>query len=667
MDEKYERINVALAGNANVGKSLIFNQLTGMSQIIGNWPGKTVTKAEGYLIFKNYKINIIDLPGIYSLSTYSLEEIVSREYIALEKPDIVVNVVDASLLERNLFFTIQLLELGRPMILVLNLMDVAEQKGISIDARKLEDILGVPVIKMVARTGQGITELVNKIIEVKKNPHMPPIIKYGKEIEREINHVSNLIKDIDLGYPTRWVAIKILENDSAIIEEIKQKDPQILERVLPHSQELEAIHGEPYALVMTAEKYTMVNRIAESVITIQKPRGRPLLAKFEHMTTHPLWGFLFMLLVIGASFFLIFVLGNFISSLLDDMIFSKVEELLTFMKDQAVLTAPMLTFSITCTFDLSWVALEGLFGGIGIVLPFVIPFYIVLAVLEDSGYLTRIAFLMDNFMHRMGLHGKAFIPMILGYGCNVPGCLGCRIMETQRERLIAAFATSLVPCAAVTVVILGLLGPSSLVSPMMPPLIGFAWAGFVYLFNLLIVFIFGRIAFKAVPGEPSGLIMEMHSYRMPSTKVVLRQTWFRTKDFIYIAFPFIIISGVVLKIMDIFGLLSVINLWLSPVTMFWLGLPPEVGLLLILGVLRKELFIVQLEVLLPVGVLLTPGQAITISILAMFYVPCIATIAVLIREFGYKKALLISAIEVGFAIFIAGIFSQVLRFIPFYF
>ena len=190
---------------------------------------------------------------------------------------------------------------------------------------------------------------------------------------------------------------------------------------------------------------------------------------------------------------------------------------------------------------------------------------------------------------------------------------------------------------------------------------------FFTIHNLLIVFIFGRIAFKAVPGEPSGLIMEMHSYRMPSTKVVLRQTWFRTKDFIYIAFPFIIISGVVLKIMDIFGLLSVINLWLSPVTMFWLGLPPEVGLLLILGVLRKELFIVQLEVLLPVGVLLTPGQAITISILAMFYVPCIATIAVLIREFGYKKALLISAIEVGFAIFIAGIFSQVLRFIPFYF
>ncbi|MHA1145466.1 MAG: ferrous iron transport protein B [Candidatus Helarchaeota archaeon] len=659
MEKEYKRIKVALAGNANVGKSLIFNQLTGMSQIIGNWPGKTVTKAEGHFIFKDYRIEMIDLPGIYSLSTYSLEEIVSREYIALEQPDIVINVVDASVLERNLFFTLQLLELGRPLILVLNLMDVAKKKGIKIDTKKLEDVLGIPVIETVARTGEGVTELVNKIIEIKEHPVMPPIIKFGKEIEREVNHVSNLVKDVDLKYPTRWIAIKILENDSEIIKELQNTNPEILERIVPHTQELEAIHGEPYALVMTSEKYTMINRIAHAVITIQKPERQSIMKKFEQLTTHPVWGFLFMILVVGATFLTIFMLGDVISSIFDDYIFVGIQPTIEFLTASAISAAPSFTVPFTVTGDLIWAAIEGLLGGITIVLPYVVPFFIILAILEDSGYLTRIAFLMDNLMHRVGLHGKAFIPMILGYGCNVTGCLGCRIMETHRERLLSAFVASMVPCAAVSVVVLGLLGPYGL--------FGFGWAAFIYLFNLLIVFLFGRIAFKAIPGEPSGLIMEMHSYRRPSARVVLKQTWFRAKDFIYIAFPYIIISGVVVKILEIFSILPIIDLFFSPLTVLWLGLPIEVGFLLILGALRKELILVQLAILLPASTFLTPIQAITLCLVAMFYIPCIATIAVLVREHGYKKAFIITLVEIGFALLIGGIFAHALRLIPFYY
>lgn len=650
-------IRVALAGNANVGKSLIFNQLTGMSQIIGNWPGKTVMKAEGHFVYKDFKIQMIDLPGIYSLSTYSLEEIVSREHIALEKPDIVVNVVDSTVLERNLFFTLQLLELGRPLVLVLNLTDQAEKKGISINSDKLEEILGVPVIKTIARTGSGITELVKKIIELNEQTLMPPIIKYGKEIEQEINHVSQLIQDHGLEYPTRWLAIKILENDTEIIKILTENDKRLTKKILPHTKELEDIHGEPYDLVMTSEKYSIANRIAQSVITVQKPAKRPLMKNFEKISTHPVWGIAIMLLIILSIFLGIFAFSNFISSFLDDFVFIGIEPAIQWLTAIIANFAPLFTVPITISGQLIWAGVESFLGGITIVLPFIVPFYILLAVLEDSGYLTRIAFLMDNVMHRVGLHGKAFIPMILGYGCNVPGCIACQIMETRRERLIAAFVTTLIPCAAVSVVVLGLLSPYGV--------LGFSWAVFIYIFNLAIVFILGRIAFKTIPGEPSGLIMEMHPYRVPSTSVVLKQTWFRSKGFIYRAFPFIILVGVIVKLLEILSILPYVQLFLSPITVLWLGLPIEVGILLVLGFLRKELILVELAVLLPAVTVLPLIQAITLSVVTMFYIPCVATIAVIAREFGYKKAIYMTMVEISFAIFLGGIFFRVLTFVFF--
>jgi len=297
--------------------------------------------------------------------------------------------------------------------------------------------------------------------------------------------------------------------------------------------------------------------------------------------------------------------------------------------------------------------IEGVIAAITIALPYIVPFYIILYFLEDSGYLSRIAFLMDNAMHKMGLHGKAFIPLMLGYGCNVPACLGCRIMETERERLLAAFVTTLVPCAARTVIILGLVGE----------FIGVQWALMLYVFNLLVIFALGRLAFRTLPGEPTALIMEMHDYRMPHLKTVLKQTWFRLTEFIKIAFPLIIIGSLAIKLIEVSGLLEPIASTLSPVTVMWLGLPAITGITLIFGVLRKELTLIMLATLLGTtnfGQVLTPIQMIVFTLVAMFYIPCIATIAALIREFGWKKALFITVFEIVFAISVGGVASRVL-------
>jgi len=292
-------------------------------------------------------------------------------------------------------------------------------------------------------------------------------------------------------------------------------------------------------------------------------------------------------------------------------------------------------------------------AGITVALPYIAPFYFILYFLEDSGYLSRIAFLMDTLMHKIGLHGKAFIPLILGYGCNVPACLGCRIMETERERLLAGFVTTLVPCAARTVIILGLVGA----------FVGIEWALAIYILNLCVVFILGRIAFKVLPGEPTALIMEMNDYRVPHMKTVAKQAWFKLEEFIKIAFPLIITGSFLVKLLDVFKLLDPIANILSPITVMWLGLPSIVGITLIFGVLRKELTLIMLATLLKTtnfAEVLTPAQMITFTLVSIFYVPCIATIAALVREFGWKNTLFITVSEIAFAIALGGLAFRLL-------
>jgi ferrous iron transport protein B len=638
-----KKLLIALAGNANVGKSVIFNYLTGLHQHIGNWPGKTVERAEGTLRFRGYTIDIVDLPGIYSLSTYSLEELVSRKYIAVERPDIVINVIDASVLERNLFFTLQLMELETPMVIALNQIDMAKGKGIKIDTANLETLLGVPVMPTVAVKGVGIDKLLEKAIEtVEKRPReKPPQVMYGKEVEKRVDVLVEKMKGVQLVYPARYVAIKLLEGDKEITQEIKKTAPDVVSVAKKLIGEIEQLHGHGCSTVITSERYEAAGCIARASQKLVPPIKPTAGERLHDLTTHKVTGYVILIASLLAIFYSIFSFGDFTSGLLSDWLYGLEPFFIN-------------AFGTGIAGSLMWGGvMEGLIAGITIVLPYIIPFYIILYFLENSGYLSRIAFLMDNIMHKMGLHGKAFIPMMLGFGCNVPACLGCRIMETQRERLLAAFATTLVPCAATTVIILGLVGK----------FLGVQWALALYLFNLLIIFVLGRLAFRVVPGEPTALIMEMHDYRWPHTKTVLKQTWFRVAEFIKIAFPLIIVGSFVLKLAEVSGILENVAAVLSPVTVVWLGLPAITGITLIFGVLRKELSLVMLSALLGTtnfALVLSPVQMVVFTLVAMLYIPCIATIAALVKDFGWKKSLFITVFEIVFAILVGGIAFRLL-------
>jgi len=638
-----KKLLIALAGNANVGKSVIFNHLTGLHQHIGNWPGKTVERAEGTLFFKDYTIDIVDLPGIYSLSTYSLEELVSRKYIAVERPDVVINVVDASVLERNLFFTLQLIELEIPIVIALNQMDLAKSKGIKVDIKKLEHLIGIPVMPTVAVKGVGIVKLLEKAIETaEKGPvKKQSQVMYGEEVEEKIGKLVEKMKSIQFVYPLRYAAIKLLEGDEEIGQEIRRIDPQIASAAKKLAEEIENIHGHSCPTVIASERYEAAGCIVRAAQKLVSPIKPTKVERLHNFTTHKVTGYLTLIGALLLIFYSIFTFGDYTSGLLSDVLYG-LEPLFTNVFGSGIVGA------------LIWGGvMEGLIAGITIVLPYITPFYLILYFLENSGYLSRIAFLMDNVMHKIGLHGKAFIPIMLGFGCNVPACLGCRIMETQRERLLAAFAVTLVPCAATTVIILGLVGK----------FLGIQWALALYLFNFLIIFVLGRIAFKVVPGEPTALIMEMHDYRWPHMKTILKQTWFRVAEFIKIAFPLIIVGSFALKLAEISGVLEIVAAVFSPVTVVWLGLPAITGIALIFGVLRKELSLVMLAALLGTtnfALVLTPVQMIVFTLVAMLYIPCIATIAALVKDFGSKKALFISVFEIAFAILVGGIAFRLL-------
>jgi len=638
-------ITVALAGNANVGKSVLFNGLTGLTQIIGNWPGKTVEKAEGTVTFGDYTIHVVDLPGIYSLSTYTIEEVISREFIAFEKPDIVVNVIDATALERNLSFTIQLLELQRPMVVVLNQMDMVNKKGIDIDVEKLEEMLGVPVVPTVATRGSGFHELLQTIVDVVEGKVSARGMRseYGPQLESRIEKLSPLVGKVEREYPSRWVSLKLLEGDENIVERIGKRDESVVHASIILQEEIEHLFDETSSEVVASDRYLVVGRVVDSSQRLVAPEKAGWGERLDAVTTHKVWGYPIMAGIVLSIFTVIFLVGDFLSALIGDAFEGLRPIVFDGLGGGAVA-------------DFVWSGLlQGLIAGVTIALPFLIPFFILLAILEGTGYLARIAFLMDGAMHRMGLHGKAFIPLMLGYGCTVPACMGCRVMETHRERLIAVFVVTLVPCAAVTVVVLGVVGTY----------IGIQYAFLLYFFNLLVIFALGRIAFKVLPGEPMGLIMEMPPYRVPSAKVVLRQTWVRLKDFVVIAFPFIIVGSLVLEGLRIGGLLGPVGDALSPMAVGWLGLPVAAGVVLVFGILRKELTLIMFATLIaPLGLesALSPVQMVVVVLVVMFFVPCIATLAVLVREIGWKRTGVIVLSKLFLALLIGGVAFRVLSF-----
>jgi ferrous iron transport protein B len=637
-----KHLTFALAGNANVGKSVIFNQLTGSDQIIGNWPGKTVDRAEGNLTFEGHQIKVIDLPGIYSFSTFSMEEMVSRDYIALEKPDAVINVVDASVLERNLFFTLQLLEMNAPLVLCLNQIDVAKSKGIIIDKEKLEHTLGVPVVFATATRGEGIYEVVREAVKVAIHKPKPKQLKYRKDLEDHIEKLQQIIEkaNLNLQYPSRWLAIKLLEGDSEISKIVTAKSQPVVDSAKVIAQELQSTCQEPCFSVIASERYALASSVAAAALQ-QSEIWNTFSDKLEWFTTHHIFGYVTAIGVIGGLLLWTFFVGNWLSEL--------IAAALSFVTP----TDPALSMSE----PILSIIVNGLWGGIAagltLIIPFVIPFYLLLAFIEDSGLLTRVAFMMDSAMHKIGLHGKALIPIILGYGCNVPAIHSCKIMETRRERLLAAFAITFAPCSARTIILFGMVGL----------FVGVQWALLLYLVDIAVIFLLGRVAMKVVPGKSTGLIMEMSSFKRPSLKVVAKQTWARTKSIIFVVFPIYIVGSALIQALYVFNVLTPISDAMIPLTVWWLGLPAMAGVLLILGTVRKELILVGAVAILGTTNLLvgfTPVQLVVMALVAMLYIPCVSTVAILGKEFGWKATTVITAANIGVALLIGGLAFRLL-------
>ncbi|HUW43139.1 MAG TPA: ferrous iron transport protein B [Thermoplasmata archaeon] len=642
MEHEPGTIYIALVGNPNVGKSVIYNQLTGAHQIIGNWPGKTAAATRGQLKFEGSTYDFADLPGTYSISSDVAEERTVGEYIAKSMPDVIVNIIDASFLERNLALTLELLTMGIPVILSVNLLVQAEKNGISIDFEGLGKLLGVTVVPTTGLRGKGIPEIL-RASRLLAGKEAAPVEKpfHTPRIAKAIMDLRGPVEQIFPHSPGIWLAERLLAGDDELENMVRAIDPSLLDVVRTKRSELEREFGDRMSSILASDRFAVAASISLKTVKRSVQTKTPVGEKIHDVLTHRVYGLLSIVAIAGLSFLFVFLVGDFLATIMINWFNSIQPSFVSLFSDPRLGT-------------FLWNGLlGGIFSVISIALPYLLPLFIILAVMEDSGYLARVAFVMDGLLHKIGLHGKAFIPILLGYSCNVPACMGCRIMETERERILSIFAVTLVPCAATTVVILGLVGT----------FMGIWWVLALYMFNLALIAVLVRFAGRFLPKKSTGLIMEMPPLRSPSAKIVLRQSWFRAKDFVYIAIPLLIIVGLFLAAVQYFGWLDAISDAMSPVTVGWLGLPAMTGILLVFGILRKELTLVMLGSIagtLNFADVMTPVQMIVFTLVVMLYIPCVATVGVLVREIGTRKAATITLFEIGFAILAGGIAFRLL-------
>ncbi|MFA7170788.1 MAG: ferrous iron transport protein B [Candidatus Paceibacterota bacterium] len=520
METKYD-LTVGLIGNPNVGKTSLFNLLTGAHQHVGNWPGKTVEKKEGEFSFEGKRINLVDLPGAYSLSAYTEEETVTSDFIFKEKPEAVVHVIDAQNLERNLLMTVHLIEMGSPLVVALNMVDRAKAKGIRIDTVKLEELLGVPVVVINVRENRGIDELLRVVLEKKKRVAFRNKINYGLEVEEELEKLIQIIssdKDIEK-VQRKWLCLGFLEGDKNVAAFFADK---------PYLTELTAVKEESVRHLQTVLdkdigsgfarlRYGFIGGLMKEVVIRRINKGRTITEKLDDYALSRFWGIPLFLLIIFLVFQISFKLSGPASGLIEggfDILAAGVSLLLG--------AWGMSDWTISLVVD-------GIIGGVGNVLIFV-PIlgmlFLFIAILEDSGYMARIAFVMDHFMHKLGLHGKAFIPMILGFGCNVPGIMATRTLETRRDRLLAILINPFMSCGArlpVYILFAGIFFPEH------QGVVIFSLYVLGILMAIIVGFIFRKFVFKELS---SPFVIELPSYHIPSFKGVLIHAWERTWLFI---------------------------------------------------------------------------------------------------------------------------------------
>ncbi|OIP69154.1 MAG: ferrous iron transport protein B [Candidatus Infernicultor aquiphilus] len=635
-------MKIALMGQQNSGKSTIFNSVAGYKAVTSNFPGKTVTYNLTKFNLFGQTLELVDLPGTYSLTSFDLAELEARKYLLKNSVDVVIDVIDASLLSRSLELTLQLLELKIPMVICLNMIDEADRKGIKIDIEKLSKILDVPVVPVIAVKGKGIKELFSTAYKMGEKKKIGKTLNFSKDVEEVIEKLSAQIKEKQISkefnVPERFLAIKYLENDRYFMEDFKNRDKKIFKEINYFQNLLKEVHGRPPDVVISSERHHLSMNIYESVVSLTKPHAS-LIDYLDNVLMHPILGYISLGLIFYLFFNLVFKVGKIVEEPLLNYFYSII---------------PLIGKSInteTLLFSVISGIIQGLAGGIAIVLPYLFPFLFGLAILEDLGYLPRIAFLMDAFLHKIGLHGKAIIPFILGYGCTVPAIMATRILESERDRFITSVLATMIPCAARMTIIF------ALVAFYISPKAALA----IYILNLIVIIISGKILSRLLPEVTPGMILEIPAYHIPSLKVALAKTWLRMKEFIFVAWPLLIAGSTILSLLHYFRADTLINHFFSPLTSL-LGLPLVVGTTLIFGILRKELSMLMLIQALGtanVVSVMSTTQIMTFTVFIIFYIPCVATIAVLWREIGSKRTLF----TIAFTFILAIILATITRFV----
>ena len=628
-------------GQPNCGKSTLFNSIAGLKGEVSNFPGTTVKHAHSKVNIKGKIFQIIDLPGTYSLNPSDEAEREVLNHLFLEKVDLIINIIDASLLNRSLELTLELMETGYPIVIALNMMDIAMKKGIKIDIEKLKRILGVPVIPIIATRGKGVKELLEVAEKEIRNPSKYKHPKLPKPVEEKIEEIANKLKDdIDLPFNRRFLAIKLIEGEKYFLSKIKL-NRKIKEIIKETSHHLEDWHKLPPAEIISASRHHLSMKIAEEVSRVEHERRIGWEERLDEILMHPILGYPIMLIIFFIFFFFIFKVGNPLEELLYEPLFSLREFI-------------SLKFGSGLIYYLADGLVQGIGGGIAVVLPYFIPLIFGMSLLEDFGYLARVGFLMDTFIHHIGLHGKSFAPFILGFGCNVPAIMATRLLESRRDRIITSLLIPFIPCTARTTIILALiafyLGP---------------WAALAfYIFNLILIAIIGRILTFFFPSPSPGLILEIPSYKIPSLKSIAQKTYFKLKSFINFAWPILIAGSIFLSFIQYLGLDKSINSFLSPLIYNVLGLPKELGVTLIFGILRKELSLIMMLQALGVDAqnvlsAITPQQIVVFTVFLSLFIPCISTFTMIWKELGKKIAFISASLN----IFVALIISILVRII----
>ncbi len=626
-------LTVALAGQPNVGKSTVFNLLTGLSQHVGNWPGKTVEQKTGTYRYNGTTIHLVDLPGTYSLTANSQEEVIARDYIIKERPDVVVALVNAASLERNLYLVAELLPLPTQVVVGLNMVDVAADEGMRVEPRVLEAALGVPVVPMVATRNRGVRELMETVDRLARGeiPYQPNVPEIRTDHLKVLEAIHALVADwVPQPYPSDWVGLKLLEGDAEITA-------MMHDECLP-AEQWERVHDilmahEDAVLAVASGRYEWVGRMIRAAVTRPRAGQITLTERLDRWATHPLWGLAILAGILGLVFWLTFTVGAPLQDLLDIYVVG-------------TLTDAASAWLVGAPAWLSGLVVDGVIGGAGTVitfLPILVIFFAVLAFLEDMGYMARAAYVMDRFMHLMGLHGKSFLTLFLGFGCNVPAVMGARIIDSRRARLLTVLLAPLVPCAARMTVIVFIapifFGRAATVV---------AW-GLVAL-SLVVLAVVGVLINKWVlKGELAAFIMELPLYHRPNARTIGIQVWQNSAAFLKKAGSLILIMSVIVWALSALphgdietSYLASVGKALAPLGAL-MGLDWKMMVALLTSFIAKENAIATMGVLFGAGegaagldaVLagtLTPAAALAFLVVQMLFIPCVATVAVVKQE-----------------------------------